>query len=181
LSPAGGPASGRSSVLTDSGRFTSIYLRECRGRPGPCQGKPRTWKSPNLQLFLKGLIADSALCRRPARRGAFDGQFPVAKADERARKGAPRQRRRCAHAVIDKFELAQFDRSLIADMRDGAAKKAQPHFVRKIAERSRSEDDRSAPAPGLGRERDVRGPDRKFNRRFCTPHARAQPRQSLRV
>src|ERR1700683_2026982 len=180
MSLTGGPASGRSSLLMNNGRFTSLYPRQCRVRAGPCQGKPRTWKPPNLQLFLKGLLADSALCRRPARRRAFDGQFPVAKADERARERTPR-RRRCAHAVINEFELAQFDRPLVADMRDRTAKKAQPHFVWKIAERARGEDDRSAPAPRLGRERRARGANRKFNRRFRAPHARTQPRQSFRV
>jgi hypothetical protein len=54
---------------------------------------------------------------------AFDRQPVPAKGDERAGKRPAQRRTGLTEAVIKRFELAQFDRALVTDMRDDTAEK----------------------------------------------------------
>ena len=78
-----------------------------------------------------------AISGRPpvsARRCPLDQKPFAAQCNQRSGKRAPQVGTRRAYRLVKLFELAEFDRTLIAGVRNDAAEKPQTHFGRKISE-----------------------------------------------
>ena len=112
---------------------------------------------------------------------AFDDDSLTVERDQGARQRPTQARVDLTHCVIQRFQLGEFDRPLIAGMGNGAAEKPQCYLGRQACEPRRLERNRTACPPRPRCKRIACGLDGEFDCRIRAAHPRRQSSETASV